>query len=148
MNARFSRFRSGTVVPDNPVFFCLIAVLSGLLCTVLLLLMGAAAICAQKDPAVWILPVSIASLLIASAICGIVGGRSSAPLLCGFCGGGMYVLLITLLSFLPFSDSHTALPAVWNILLHIGMIGCSLLGAFLSKKRKPRNKRLFTKRRF
>lgn len=143
-----TRFRSGAGFPDNPVFFCLIAVLSGVLCTVLLLFIGAAVICAQEDPAVWILPVSIASLFIASAVCGIICGQSPAPLLCGFCGGGMYVLLLTMLSFIPFADSHTALPVVWNVLLHIGIIGCSLLGAFLSKKRKPRNKRFFTKRRF
>jgi hypothetical protein len=143
-----TRFRSHASFPDNPVFFSLFAALSGLLCTVLLLLVGAAAVCAQEDPAVWILPICLAALFIASAVCGIICGQSSAPLLCGFCGGGTYALLLTLLSLIPFADSHTALPAVWNILLHIGIVGCSILGAFLSQKRKPRNKRLFIKRRF
>ena len=78
------RFRSHASFPDNPVFFSLFAALSGLLCTVLLLFVGAAAVCAQEDPVVWILPICLAALFIASAVCGIICGQSSAPLLCGF----------------------------------------------------------------
>jgi len=149
MTAKFPRPHSFTRFADSPFLMCAFAAGSALLCTVLLLICGTAAACAQKNPAVWVLPVSLGSLLLSSFGCGMISGRCRhAPLLCGLCSGGTFMLLVTLLSCLPFGDSYTAVPLLWNCILHAGIPLCSLCGAALSAKKKPHRKRHFKKRRF
>ena len=148
MTAHFSRAHRQTRLTDRPLLWGFCSVLAGLLFTALLLLLGAAAAYSQREPSLWILPVSLLSVCSGALICGFFAGRCSlTPILCGLGSGGALVLLMTLLSFLPLGDSHTALPILGTLLIRLGMLGCTVLGSFMSRKRKPHPRQLFKTRR-
>lgn len=149
MTAKTPRSSSRFRLPDSPLLRCLCAILLASLCTLLLLLLGSAAAYTQKDPAVWSLPVSLCALFLSAFLCGVLCSRcQSAPILYSGIGGTGFMLLTVLLSFLPFGDTHTPVPVVWNCVLHLTMIGCSIGGGLLGRKRKTYKKRYFKKRRF
>lgn len=119
---------------------CALSLPISLAAAMILLLLSAAIAYAQPDPATLARPLSVVCLYLSALLCGILSAkRSDTPILSGVIGGGGMVLVLLLLSLLPYSASPSALSPLTAILMHVGVIAVSAGGAFIAMKKPKRH---------
>jgi hypothetical protein len=95
---------------------------------------------AQADPALLARPLALASLYVSSIAGGYISAKNTdRPLACAaICGAGTMVLLV-LLSFIPFGKSDASPSPIFVLGLYTGVIAASMAGACLRLK-KPQKR--------
>lgn len=148
MNARSTvRARGISRLSDRPIAALACALIAGLVSAALLLLLFSAFSLSRTDPAAALRPLSLCALFLSALVCGIVAGRTSpTPLPAALIAGGLYALLLALLSLLPIGDADSALSLPLQIALRLGTLAMSLFGAWITRKRKN-NRHTYKKRR-
>ena len=139
MNASSHRLRKTAEKTTALQIACAYALLFALAAAILFLFAATAVSYAQADPGGAAAPAALCALYLSAVVCGIVAARKSEkPLLAGVIAGGIYLGLITLISFLPLGEVRCNF-SVWEaILTHLGIPAAAMLGAFLGKKRVKR----------
>ena len=147
MNARSIRTHSSPAARDSAIGLCVRAILLGGAAAAVLLLVGSAVCFMQADPTALIRPIALCTLSLSAAVCGFYLGRASGQaLLYAAASGGVYCLLLSLLSLIPASDAEGYTIGV-GILLHAAIIAAALAGAWLGRRRKTRTSHPRKKRR-
>ena len=114
---------------------CAISAASTLCIGLVLLLLSTALAYAQADPAVLARPLALASLYVSAIIGGYISAKNTdRPLACAaICGAGTMVLLM-LLSFIPFGKSDISPSPLLTLGMYAGVAAASLAGACLRLK--------------
>ena len=137
MDDKHSRTQSSDV---SSLFaaLCLRSVLPALGIAALLLLAAAAIVYAQPDPGRAALPAALAALYVSALLCGFFAARNvrQSPLATGAAAGGLFLLLITLLSLLPRVDGGTGFSPLLSAAAHAAVLLAALCGALLGGRRK------------
>ena len=116
-----------------------IGLLTGLLFSLLLLVISAGILLKSEDPDALLLPVSLSVLFISSILVGIVSEKASnAPFLPTGLTAAVLWLLVTLLASLAFEGGNGVLPTVYAWALRIPQLLFVLFGSFLAKNRPRR----------
>ena len=146
---RRSAKHTHSAIPMGLPYRCAITVASTLCIGLILLLLSTAIAYAQSDPAVLARSLALASLYVSSVIGGYISAKNAdRPLLCAaICGAGTMVLLM-LLSFIPFGKSDISPSPILTLGMYAGVAAASLAGACLRLKTpKKRTARHKTRRR-
>lgn len=107
---------------------------------VILLFIVCAVAYATEDPDSFIFPLSLCALYLSAIIGGIAAVRLSGDgILSGLLSGLITVILIKLLSLLPFPNSDTELSL--SILCTLMILPASVVGSVIGHKRTEKNKR-------
>lgn len=139
MTKRSLRRAHSTDVPSLP-YRCGMSVGITLCIGLVLLLLSTVIAYAQADPAVLARPLALASLYASVLTGGYISAKSNErPFLCAaICGGGT-ILLLMMLSFIPFGKSDASPSPIIVLGLYTGVIAASMAGACLRLK-KPQKR--------
>ena len=137
---RRSAKHTHSAIPMGLPYRCAITVASTLCIGLVLLLLSTVIAYAQADPAVLARPLALASLYAAVLTGGYISAKSNErPFLCAaICGGGT-ILLLMMLSFIPFGKSDASPSPIIVLGLYTGVIAASMAGACLRLK-KPQKR--------
>ncbi len=128
-------------IPSGPLGVlraCTLSLPISLAAAMILLILSAAIAYAQPDPATLARPLSMVSLYASALLCGMISAKKSEkPLLSGVIGGIGMVLILFLLSLIPLGSGPSAISPFPAILMHLGVIASSALGACIAMK-KPK----------
>ncbi len=101
-----------------------------------LLLVFCAIAASMEDPDSVLRPLSLCALFLSTFAGGFAAVRMSGDgVMSGICAGAVSVVLVLLLSLLPFADSEAEFSG--NLLMYLCMIASSAAGAMIGKRRKP-----------
>ena len=111
---------------------------TAILFAALLAILGTALCLLSDNPGALAIPVGLIALYLSAIGSGMITARlhKNAVLWCGLLSGGMLAVFFWFLTlFFPHGTPNFPLP--FSLLLRVGTVGVSILGALLSLKRKP-----------